>query len=370
MLVTVLAIGWLLAAMVGLLAYRLMVDRGRLLLQIERLEQRFAEVVLPQGPADLGLPIGAPAPDFELPDLDGAQHALSEWRGTPVLLIFFDPECRFCQRMAPQLREKLRDPGNGGLRPVVVTMGDVNSNCRLLRERGIECPVLVQDGAEVAGLFRAEVTPSAHLVDEHGAIASPLALGADDVLTLLSARLSGEGENPRGAAPMEAVSPISGRLRSIADSKLNRSGLTVGMAAPPFSLPRSDGGELSLAEYQGERVLLVFSDPACAPCNVLAPRLERFHRRSPGTQVIMVSRGTPDENRAKAAELGLTFPIGMQRHWEVSRAYGMFATPIAYLIDERGAIASDVAVGTDAILDLAATHPERGKGRKEVAAQG
>ena len=33
----------------------------------------------------------------------------------------------------------------------------------------------------------------------------------------------------------------------------------------------------------------------------------------------------------------------------------MFATPIAYLINEQGVIARDVAVGTDAIVDLLAT---------------
>ena len=42
----------------------------------------------------------------------------------------------------------------------------------------------------------------------------------------------------------------------------------------------------------------------------------------------------------------------LQRHWEISRAYGMFATPIGYLIDRTGTLASGVAVGEDAILRL------------------
>jgi hypothetical protein len=44
----------------------------------------------------------------------------------------------------------------------------------------------------------------------------------------------------------------------------------------------------------------------------------------------------------------------LQRHWDTSRAYGMFATPIAYLIDEAGVIAADVAQGPAAIISLAA----------------
>jgi hypothetical protein len=42
----------------------------------------------------------------------------------------------------------------------------------------------------------------------------------------------------------------------------------------------------------------------------------------------------------------------LQKQWEVSLKYGMFATPIGYLIDERGILASDVAVGVGPILVL------------------
>ena len=66
----------------------------------------------------------------------------------------------------------------------------------------------------------------------------------------------------------------------------------------------------------------------------------------------MVSRGDTEENRRKIAAAGLTFPVALQRQWEISRLYGMFATPIGYLIDERGVIAADVAQGAEEILAL------------------
>ena len=56
--------------------------------------------------------------------------------------------------------------------------------------------------------------------------------------------------------------------------------------------------------------------------------------------------------RAKASKLGLTFPIVMQKQWELSMKYGMFATPIGYLIDEQGILISDVAVGVEPICKL------------------
>ena len=75
----------------------------------------------------------------------------------------------------------------------------------------------------------------------------------------------------------------------------------------------------------------------------------------------MISRGEPKENRAKVKEHGLTFPVVLQQQWEISRRYAMFATPIAYLIDEAGVIAHDVAVGTDAILELMAQKKPAGQ---------
>jgi hypothetical protein len=67
----------------------------------------------------------------------------------------------------------------------------------------------------------------------------------------------------------------------------------------------------------------------------------------------MVSRGDREANLAKVAEQGLSFPVVLQKQWEVSRAYGIFATPVGYLIGADGVLAFDVAVGEEAILRLA-----------------
>lgn len=139
---------------------------------------------------------------------------------------------------------------------------------------------------------------------------------------------------------------------SLARSKLNRSGLKAGAVAPEFTLPRIDGGELSLSDLRGTRVLLVFSDPKCGPCDRLAPQLQQVYDRSHAVQILMVSRRDVEANREKAAKFGLTFPIVLQKMWEISKDYGMFSTPIGYLIDENGILLSDVAVGGDAILGL------------------
>lgn len=177
-----------------------------------------------------------------------------------------------------------------------------------------------------------------------------------------------EDEIEKLAAGQPGVRPFGDR--SLAGSRLNRNGLRPGTPAPPFTLPRLDGGELSLGDYAGRRVLLVFSDPDCGPCNLLAPKLERLSKQSPDVSIVMVSRGDPEQNRRKVAEHGMTFPVVLQEGWQLSREYAKFATPVAYLIDEEGRIAADVALGMDAILALAAGENRRSLNAKEKEAHG
>jgi peroxiredoxin len=138
-------------------------------------------------------------------------------------------------------------------------------------------------------------------------------------------------------------------------SRIKRDGLAKGDAAPDFKLPRPGGGTVSLADFHGNKLLLVFSDPDCGPCDLLAPKLERLSRRTPDIKVLMISRGVPEETERKIKEHALSFPVVLQRKWEVSLRYALFATPLAYLIDENGAIASFPAVGAAAVLTLLRT---------------
>jgi peroxiredoxin len=216
---------------------------------------------------------------------------------------------------------------------------------------GIHGVVLLQTAMNVAAQYNARGTPMGYRIDSAGRIASELAVGSESLLQLASSvPLQKDGEASRRPGPSNAGGD---RDPSLARSRLNRDGLKAGAVAPDFRLPRVDGGELSLTEFGGRRVLLVFSDPDCGPCLELAPRLQQLHGQRSDLQVLMVSRNDVEVNRQKAAQLGLRFPIVLQRQWEISREYGMFATPIGYLIDEQGRIARDVAVGVEPILALA-----------------
>jgi peroxiredoxin len=361
-----LVLTWSIVGLGCWLGYQLLRQNGRMLLHLEALEQRVgqidtAPVQAPSAPA--GLPIGSPAPEFELPDLSGSRQALSQFRGRRLMLIFFNPDCGFCTRMAPDLATL---PTNGDADrplPLVVTTGEAEANRRLVQEHGIRCPVLLQEQMEVASHYQAHGTPMGYLIDEQGKIASEIAVGAEALLGLADGQTSAAGVNGNGHDGHKGN-------RSLADSKLNRNGLPVGTPAPPFRLPSLDGGELSLEQYRGWQVLLVFSDPRCGPCNQLARQLECLSHRTPEVQVLMVSRGEVEANRAKAAQHGLTFPVVLQRQWEISRKYAIFGTPIGYLIDEEGIIASDVAVGMEPILALCSRAAAQTNGNENVHRRG
>jgi peroxiredoxin len=139
--------------------------------------------------------------------------------------------------------------------------------------------------------------------------------------------------------------------RPLSRSRLKRDGLPAGARAPEFHLPTLDGGRASLADYAGRWLLLVFSDPECAPCMTLLPRLERAARQA-RLDLLVVSRGDADANRRKLAEAGVDVRVALQTQWEISRLYAMFATPIGYLIDPDGQIAAPVAAGVGPVLDL------------------
>jgi len=158
----------------------------------------------------------------------------------------------------------------------------------------------------------------------------------------------GDGSKPRKLAG----------LKPFRESRIERNGLKPGSVAPEFTLPDLNGRSISLQQYRGRRVILIFSDPHCGPCMQLAPYLVRMYgrRRSivteSATEIVVISRGDIEENRHKAEAYGFDFPVVIQDRWKVSRKYGIFATPVAFLIGEDGRTEREVAVGFEQIRDL------------------
>jgi peroxiredoxin len=132
----------------------------------------------------VGARMGDPAPDFTLPDLADRTVRLSDLRGSPVLVLFWNPGCGFCQAMLPDLQAWQARPRDGAPQLLVVSTGSVADNQAL----GLRAPVLLDnEGTPTGRLFGATGTPMAVLIDAQGMITSQLAAGAPAVLALAGA---------------------------------------------------------------------------------------------------------------------------------------------------------------------------------------
>jgi len=155
--------------------------------------------------------------------------------------------------------------------------------------------------------------------------------------------------------PGVETAPAGFHARPVEHSRLNRRGLAAGTPAPDFELPDLQGKLWSLRDFSGKRVLLVFAAPDCVPCDELAPDLVDLHdRKRADLEIVMIVRGDLEENLAKASAHGFRFPVLVQKGWQVSKRYARFATPVAYVIDGQGLLATDIAAGPPAIRRLIA----------------
>ena len=331
-----------------LVLYQVIRQQGRMLLRIDELAGAVGRTDGARANVPVGPPVGSAIEAFTVSDLDGRQIGLEKFAGRKVVLVNWSPTCGYCDRIAPDLAARRPDLERANAALVLLAHGDAEANRASAEKFGLTDAVfLLGDDANPGG-FRALGTPSALLLDEEARVAAPLAVGANKVPELIEQVV----ERPTGSNG-EGRRRLRGE-RSLDQSRLVRDGLKAGTPAPSFVLPGLDGNPVSLEEYRGRQVLLAFSDPHCGPCDALAPHLVDAHRREQhgGPAVILVSRGDVADNRRKAEEHGFEFPLVVQEGWKLSKEYGIFSTPVAFLIDEQGRIARDVAKGVADIVSL------------------
>lgn len=129
-----------------------------------------------------GPKMGEQAPELSLLDLTGKVVNLTDLHGSTTLVLFWNPDCGFCQRMLDDLKAWEEKPQQGAPTLLVVSTGTLEAN----QAMGMRSPVLIDEGFNAGSRFGANGTPMAVLVDEEGKIASEVAAGAPAVLALLA----------------------------------------------------------------------------------------------------------------------------------------------------------------------------------------
>ena len=126
-------------------------------------------------------------------------------------------------------------------------------------------------------------------------------------------------------------------------------GLPVGTQAPDFTLPDADAKQVSLSDFRGKNVVLVFYpldwSPACSDqLSLYQSELPEFEKQD--AMVIGVSVDSLYSHGAWAAVRGITFPLLADFHpnGEVSKLYNVlrqtegFSERALYIIDREGTI--------------------------------
>jgi len=143
-----------------------------------------AHLLRPQAPIPVTKKVGEVAPEVKLPDLEGNTIKLEDFRGEETLILFWNPECGFCQQMLDDLKALEKDLSRRASKILVVSAGTEGAN----REMGLRSPVVLDEQFAVGRAFGAAGTPSAVLVDEGGRIASEVVVGAPTVLELVGVK--------------------------------------------------------------------------------------------------------------------------------------------------------------------------------------
>ncbi len=279
-----------------------------------------------------GLPIGAPAPDFVLPDTNGRDVSLENllMQAKPVLFFFISPTCNPCAALLPEI-ERWQAELKGKLNFVFVSSGKGKENLEKLAGGEFK-QILLQKDREVALLFGAEWTPTAVIVNTDGTIASRTAVGDKAIREML------EMAKTQIDDPDVLLIANGGETKSL------------GKFLPEFSQTDVFDKNITSEDLHGKKTLVTFWSLSCVYCNRMLEDLRDWDkaRGVDEPNLLLLSEGEAEPHR----NLDLQSPIILDKDRKISNELGMSGTPSAVLINENGKIVSETAIGAEDIWTL------------------
>ena len=125
--------------------------------------------------------VGAPAPDFELPDQDGVARKLSSFRGKIVVLEWTNHDCPYVRKHynSENMQALQRDAGARGIVWLTIAssppgeQGHVTgAEAKALTEKRKAAPttVILDHASKAARLYQATTTPQMVVIDKDGVL--------------------------------------------------------------------------------------------------------------------------------------------------------------------------------------------------------
>jgi thiol-disulfide isomerase/thioredoxin len=336
-------------------------QNGRLLVRLEAVEASLAtsgSVAPSQNGTPVhqeaeGLPVGSEAPHFSLSGLYGETFTLDALRseGKPLMLLFTDPACGPCNALLPEVGRWQEEHAHK-LTLSLVSRGEVEENKTKAQEHALKNVVLQKDW-EVSDSYEVRGTPSAVLISPDGKVASPVAGGDEGIRGLLSYAVGQHSQLPmQPYQPQNEGQPCPNCGKVHAAAPTVPAALPLGEDAPEVKLPDLEANTVELTKnFKGQQTLLLFWNPGCGFCQQMLPDLREWEENPPeeAPKLLVVSAGTEEANR----EQGLSSTVVLDQNFATGRAFGASGTPSAVLVDVEGKVASDIAVGAPAVLELA-----------------
>jgi thiol-disulfide isomerase/thioredoxin len=203
--------------------------------------------------------------------------------------------------------------------------------------------VLLPHTFEVAERYQVVGTPTGVLVTADGRIGSHLAAGETAIAELITEAISDSAE-------LRSKSPIGAIVPETAPEGETTSRL--GDPVPSVTIAAVDGRRANLADHldpDGDTVL-VFWNPYCHHCQRMLPILRTLvdEPAADAPRVVLLSAGP-----AEAIHAEIRATILLDDGFAVAQLFAAPGTPSAVLVNKQGQVASAVAAGADAVLDLA-----------------
>lgn len=127
---------------------------------------------------------GDAAPDFALPDQDGALHRLGDYRGRTVVLYFYPrDDTPGCTKQACSLRDTLGEIAEEGAVVLGVSVDSAESHRDFRKKHGLNFPLLVDEGATVATAYGAWGEKTLYGRTTIGMTRATFIIGSDGLLT-------------------------------------------------------------------------------------------------------------------------------------------------------------------------------------------
>jgi peroxiredoxin len=233
----------------------------------------------------------------------------------------------------------------------LISRGEVEENKTEAQEHALK-NVLLQNDWEVFEAYKVRGTPSAVLIGPEGKIATPVGGGAEGIKGLLSYAVGERTQLPvQPQQPQTEGQPCPNCGKVHAAAPTVEAAQKVGEQAPEVKLPNLEGNTVELADFRGEKTLVLFWNPGCGFCQQMLPDLKEWEAQASegAPNLVVVSAGSEEANR----EQGLSSTVVLDQNFATGRAFGASGTPSAVLVDAQGKVASDIAVGAPAVMELA-----------------